>query len=102
MVDLSLHLSRTGSGEHMLIGILTSSDPSDDVAALEGFEADLYTAPLPTTANGHTPREKPLLRTHVDDLGNVVFKPVPAGEYVMILRLPGREVIIEGVSIEDY
>lgn len=100
-VDLSLHLSRTGSGEHMLIGILTSSDPDEDIAALEGVEAELYTAPLPTTANGHTPRKTPLLHTRVDDLGNVVFKPVPSGEYIMILQLPGREVIIEGLSIEE-
>ncbi len=100
-VDLSLHLSRTGSGEHMLIGILTSSDPAEDVAALEGVEAELFSAPLPSTANGHTPRKTPLLHTRVDDLGNVVFKPIPAGEYVMILRLAGREVIIEGLIIEE-
>jgi hypothetical protein len=99
-VDLSLHLSRTGSGEHMLIGILTSTDPSEDVEALEGVEAELYSAPLPTTANGHTPRKVPLLRTRVDDMGNVVFRPVPAGEYVMILHLAAREVVIEGLSIE--
>jgi hypothetical protein len=100
-VDLSLHLSRTSSGEHMLIGILTSSDPSEDVEALEGIEAELYTAPLPTMANGNSPNKAPLLRTSVDDMGNVVFKPVPVGNYVMILRLPGREVVIEGLSIEE-
>ena len=85
----------------MLIGILTSSDPSEDLAALESVEAELYTAPLPTAVNGQTPRKKPLLGTQVDDLGIVILKPIPAGEYVMILRLPGREVIIEGLSIED-
>ncbi|HEV2581437.1 MAG TPA: hypothetical protein VGT44_11360 [Ktedonobacteraceae bacterium] len=100
-VDLSLHLSRTSGGEHMLIGILTSSDPFEDVEALEGIEAELFVAPLPAMANGHTPTTTPLLRTRVDDLGNVVFKPVPTGNYVMILRLPGREVVIEGLSIEE-
>jgi hypothetical protein len=100
-VDLSLHLSRTGSGEHMLIGILTSSDPSEDIETLEGVEAELYSAPLPATANGRTPRKTPVLSTRVDDLGNIVFKPVPAGEYAMILRLPGREIVIEGLSIEE-
>lgn len=99
-VDLSLHLSRTSSGEHMLLGILTSNDPSEDVEALEGIEAELYTAPLHFTGNGHGPRQTPFLLTQVDDMGNIVFKPVPQGEYVMILRLPGREVIIEGLSVE--
>jgi hypothetical protein len=36
----------------------------------------------------------------VDDLGNIVFKPVPAGEYVMIVHLPGRELVVEGLTIE--
>src|SRR5260370_174579 len=44
-VDLSLHLSRTSSGEHMLLGILTSSDPAEDVDALEGVLAELHKAP---------------------------------------------------------
>ena len=30
-VDLSLHLSRTSGGEHMLLGILTSVNPDEDV-----------------------------------------------------------------------
>jgi hypothetical protein len=99
-VDLSLHLSRTSSGEHMLLGILTSVDPSEDVEALEGVEAELYNAPLNITSNGHGPRKTPFLRTQVDDMGNIAFKPVPSGEYVMILHLPGREVIIEGLLVE--
>ena len=100
-VDLSLHLSRTSSGEHMLIGILTSTDPTEDIDALEGVKAELYTAPLTMTANGNASNSAPVLRTRVDDMGNVVFKPVSAGEYVMILHIPDCEVIIEGLSIES-
>ncbi len=100
-VDVSLHLSRTSSGEHMLLGILTSNDLLEDVGAFEGIEAELYLAPLNTTGNGYTPRKTPFLHTSVDDMGNIVFKPIPAGEYVMILHLPGREVIIEGLSVEQ-
>lgn len=84
----------------MLLGILTSADPSEDVGAFEGIEAELYLAPLNTTGNGHAPRKTPFLRTSVDDMGNIVFKPIPAGEYVMIIHLPGREVIIEGLLVE--
>ena len=72
-VDLSLHLSRTSSGEHMLLGILTSVNPDEDVEAFAGLAAELYTAPLPATVNGNSARTRPLLRTRLDDLGNVVF-----------------------------
>jgi hypothetical protein len=99
-VDLSLHLSRTSSGEHMLLGILTSTNPAESVEALEGIPAELYKAPWPLATNGDKPTETPLLRTQVDDLGNIIFKPVPAGEYVMVVYLPDRELIIEGLTIE--
>jgi len=100
-VDLSLHLSRTNSGEHMLLGILTSSAPSEDVDALQGVLAELHKAPLPVASNGALPRTPPLLQTRVDDMGNIVFKPVAAGTYTMIIHLPGREMIIDGLTIEE-
>lgn len=101
-VDLSLHLSLTSSGEHMLLGILTSADPAENVDALEGVPAELYIAPGPLAgaSNGDKPTVTPLLRTQVDDLGHIVFKPVPAGEYVMIVFLPNRELVIEDLTIE--
>lgn len=99
-IDLSLHLSLTSSGEHMLLGILTSNDPAESVDALEGVPAELYIAPWPLAANGNKPDALPFLRTEVDDLGHLVFKPVPAGEYVMVIYLPNRELIIEDLSIE--
>lgn len=99
-VDLSLHLSRTSSGEHMLLGILTSTNPAESVEALEGVPAELYAAPWPPNVNGDKPGSAPLLHTQVDDLGNIVFKPVPAGEYVMVVYLPGRELVIDGLTIE--
>jgi hypothetical protein len=99
-VDLSLHLSLTSSGEHMLLGILTSADPAESVDALEGVPAELYTAPGPVAGNGDKPTTPPLLRTQVDDLGHIVFKPVPAGKYVMVIYLPNRELVIEDLAIE--
>ena len=98
-VDLSLHLSRTGSGEHMLLGILTSSAPAEDVDALQGVLAELHKAPV--ASNGAVPRTPPFLQTRVDDMGNIVFKPIPAGTYTMIINLPGREMIIDGLTIEE-
>lgn len=109
-VDLSLHLSRTSSGEHMLLGILTSTNPAEGVEALEGVSAELFVAPGPVQdkstngangANGAKMTVTPFLRTQVDDLGNIVFKPVPVGEYVMFVYLPTRELVVEGLTIEQ-
>ncbi len=82
----------------MLLGILTSTDPAESVDALEGVPAELYNAPLPV--NGDEPSAVPLLRTQVDDLGNIVFKPVSPGAYALIIYLPNREMIIDGLTIE--
>src|SRR5947209_7654661 len=99
-VDLSLHLSLTNSGEHMLLGILTSADPTESVDAFEGVLAELYTAPGLLVANRDEPAASPLLRTQGDDLGNIVFKPVPAGNYAMVVYLPNCELVIEDLPIE--
>lgn len=98
-VALSLHLSRQVSGEYMLLGILTSSDPEETVDAFEGITIDLYAAPGPLKA-GTKEIGEPLLSTHVDDVGNLILEPVPAGEYVLLIQLPDKEVVIEDVVIE--
>ena len=95
-IDLSLHLSRTSSGEYMLLGIIT--DPTESIEAFEGMAAELYPARGGKDSNR---AEKPLLSEHVDDLGNIVFSAVPVGEYVMLVHLPGREMVIEGLTIES-
>ena len=97
-VDVSLHLSRTSSREHMLLGILTSTDPAENVDTLEGVPAELYAAPL--NISGDKTTTAPLLRTQVDDLGDLVFKPVPPGEYSLIIYLPNREMVIDRLTIE--
>jgi hypothetical protein len=96
-LDISLHLSHSSSRNTLLLGILTSTNP---LLTLEGMDAELYTAPGPYAAEGDQQREKPLLRTPVDDLGHIVFSDVPEGEYVMILHLPGLDVVIEDISIK--
>ncbi len=79
----------------MLLGIIT--DPAQNIEAFEGTLAELS----PAAGGKYDQRaEKPLLCEQVDDLGNIVFSAVPVGEYVMIVHLPGREMIIEGLTIE--
>ena len=99
-VDLSLHLSFTSKGERMLLGIMTSIDPEESVEIFEGVAAELYTAPGPLTSNGDRPTIPPLLHTEVDDLGNFVFRPVPTGQYVLIIYLPNRELVIDDITFE--
>jgi hypothetical protein len=99
-VDLSLHLSFTSKGERMLLGIITSIDPEESVEIFEGVAAELYTAPGTLSSNGDKPTPPPLLRTQVDDLGNFVFKPVPTGQFIMIIYLPNGELVIEDITFE--
>ena len=103
-LDISLHLSRSSNGEMMLLGLFTSTDPQQDTEAFEGSVVDLYPQPSATNReqamrNGHT--KTPLLTTTVDDLGNIVFKAVPIGTYSLLVHLPGTEIIIEGINVEQ-
>lgn len=100
-LDLSLHLSRASNGAFMLLGILTSTDAGESVDAFEGIPAYLYTTPGPFANEGNEDALAPLRSTQVDDLGNIVFSNIPTGEYVMVVQLPGRELVINGLVIED-
>jgi hypothetical protein len=94
-INLSLHLSRASSGEYILLGIISS--PTEPIENFAGLTAELY----PAADGKDTDRaEKALLSEQVDDLGNIVFRHVPVGDYVMIVYLPERELVIEGVNIQ--
>lgn len=103
-IDLSLHLSRAGNGDIMLLGILTSSDDTETVNSFEGMMVELFRS-ADVQSEGNSDKElqtegaTPVLTTQVDDVGNILLEPVPAGTYTMILHLPGREVIIEELNI---
>ena len=99
-LDISLHLSRSSRGTYLLLGILTSTTASRSVDTFEGIDAELYAAPGPFAADGDEQTAKPLLHTQIDDLGHIIFSDVPEGEYVMILHLPGLDVVIEELSIK--
>ncbi len=102
-INVSLHLSRGSNGENILLGLFTSEDPEETIEELEGVPVDLYRAPGPPqdgTGDEGRPREEPVLSTQIDDLGNIVFKAVLAGEYVMIVRLSESELVIGSLLIE--
>ena len=99
-IDLSLHLSRASNGETMLVGIVTSRDPRTTSEAFEGVTVDLYQAPGPLAAEAAGKESiAAFLSTRIDDVGNILLEPIPAGKYIMILRLPDLEVVIDDVQI---
>jgi len=97
-LDISLHLSQASSGNHLLLGIVTSKNTSENSGAFEGMYVDLFAAPGPLWVQGAWVG-KPLLSTKIDDLGHIIFNDVPEGEFVMVLYLPTYEVIIEGLGV---
>ncbi|MDQ2903569.1 MAG: hypothetical protein M3Y81_08455 [Chloroflexota bacterium] len=101
-IDLSLHLSRASNGAYILLGIITSADSTESVDAFAGVQAELYRAPGPSGANGGEDKQaaQPLVCTNIDELGNIVFSAVPAGEYTLLAHLPGYELLIEGLTID--
>lgn len=99
IIDISLHLSRASNGDYMLLGILTSANSNESVDTFEGAQAELYRAQWKSNAEERKP-ENSICHTMVDDLGNIVFRGVPLGEYTLVMHLPGQEVIIEGIDIE--
>ncbi len=104
-INISLHLSHGSKGEIILLGLLTRDAPDASVDAFEGALAELYEAVHPVKGQdepmaNNKSMEQPILSTLVDDLGNLVFKDVPAGAYLMIVHLPDVELVIEGLTIE--
>lgn len=115
-IDLSLHLSRASSGEMLLLGIITSNDPNEPVDAFEGETVELYVTPGGRAETGlyaasgeeaveadlsrPSPLYQPQRTAEIDDVGNIVMEDIQPGNYVLILRLPDREVVIEELNIE--
>lgn len=99
-LDLSLHLSHASNGELMLLGLFTSTDPDEGIDAFDGSLAELYDASNTEQTNEQILAQPPLLHTTVDDLGNLVFKSVPVGTYMLLVHLPEREVVIEGIDVK--
>jgi hypothetical protein len=103
-LNVSLHLSHGSSGETILLGLFTSDDPDEAIEEQEGVPVDLYPTldfSVAQNVNEQTTSamKQPVMTAKIDDLGNVVFKAVSAGEYVMVVHLPARDVVIEGLGL---
>lgn len=103
-IDLSLHLSRSVDGNMLLLGIITSTNPLDTVKMFEGGSVELYQAPWPLTSTEPDGQERnaslqSLLSTQIDDIGSIVLEPITVGNYVMLIRLSGQEIVIEDIHI---
>jgi hypothetical protein len=65
----------------MLLGIISSTNPNKNLDPYEGMVVELYVASVPFATRIEGVRrnkqfEAPLLRTQIDDLGHLAFKPV--------------------------
>ena len=103
-INVSLHLSRDSKKEFVLLAIMTNSDPTVSLEAYEGVGAELYSAERSSEeqdADGEQPMlaKAPILHTRVDDLGNIVFRAVPLGNYTFVVHLPGHDLVIEDIPI---
>ena len=99
-VDISLHLSRASNGDYILLGIMTNVDTEENVDAFASVQANLYKVSVFNTMKGENAQQGvPLLATEVDDIGNIVFSAVPAGEYVLEICLPDAALVIEGLTV---
>lgn len=106
-LNISLHLSRTSNGNIILLGLFSSTNPDESIDDLEGIVVELHRVrPSTSDANGQHMQQEELLQeipfmcTSIDDLGNVVFKAVPVGEYRLVVHLLDSDLVIKGLTIE--
>jgi hypothetical protein len=91
-------------GEYVLVVIINYTDSADSVDTLEGVTAELYRAPyLPGSESNNMSwqAETSLMHSQADDIGNIVFKAVPVGEYVLIVHVPESDLIVEDLTLEE-
>ncbi len=104
-INLSLHLSRDSKKEFVLLAMMTDSNPTVSLDAYEGIGAELYMVENSNEEQSASERQRlsstkaSVPRTHVDDLGNIVFRAVPPGNYTLVVHLPGHDLVIEDIAI---
>jgi hypothetical protein len=97
---LSFQLKRIQRDSLRLIGMFEDLS-LEQIQPLKGVAVDLYHA-FPLDANEEEAFEEtlpPLMSTTVDEEGNFLFSAIAPGNYLVVLRLPGIELIVEGLSI---
>ncbi len=105
-LNISLHLSRSSNGDMILLGLFSSTNPDESIDDLEGIVIELYRVSSSTTGvNGQhmqkdpQQQEMPFMCTSIDDLGNVVFKSVPPGDYRLTVHLLESDLVIKDLTI---
>jgi hypothetical protein len=99
-LNISLHLSRNSKGEIILLGLFSSVNAEESVEDLEGVPVELHHISTPGVEQDKPRQETLLMCTSIDDLGNIVFKSVPPGEYVLVVHMADSELVIKGLTIE--
>jgi hypothetical protein len=99
-IDLSLHLSRATSGERILLGILSSVDSTASVDVFEGTAVELHPGTFLSNIGQQTLQDF-VQQVQVDELGNFAFHAVPNGDYILLIHLPDKDVVIEQIHIEQ-
>jgi hypothetical protein len=92
------------AAEIALLAIMSSSDPTVGIETSGRVEADPSTVlrvgeEQSEHGSQRTHAESPEIRTYVDDTSNMVFRAVPPGNYDLVVRLPGYELVMKGVMI---
>ncbi len=92
-ISLSLHRAAPSMGGRgaMLLGLISRAE-----APPEAF-ADVEVRLIPSGS----PDEPPLVTEQIDDLGNFVLSPVPAGRFDLLILLPEGDLVIEGLELRE-
>ncbi|MBV9689819.1 MAG: hypothetical protein JO202_08910 [Ktedonobacteraceae bacterium] len=106
-LSILLELSHSSSGDNLLLGVFSNAYAVSETETFEGFVVKLYRTTdfqllQDLRAGSSTTQEysdMPLRTTQIDDLGDIVFTAVPAGEYTMVVHLPDSDIIIEDLSV---
>jgi hypothetical protein len=98
-INLSLHLTLSSSGDHLLIGILSSTNSKKSPDIFEGASAELFEGSLIADIEQNLSSREATRRSQVDDLGNFDFTAVPIGEYVIVIHLLDQDVVFEHITL---
>jgi len=97
-LNLSLHLAHASTHQMMLLGIFLASD-EERLDLLEGSGAELVQEEDASVTHRADPAARQA--TVVDRLGHFSFSPVRPGIYTLRILLPGRELVVEQIHIEE-
>ena len=92
-ISLSLHRATASAGGTgaMLLGLISRAQTPPD--AFVGTEVRLF----PPSAEEQTP----VTVEQIDDLGNFILSPPPAGRFDLLIVLPEGDLVIEGLELDD-